>query len=460
MNSDILILGGGPGGYVAAIYAAKMGKKVVLVEKERLGGTCLNVGCIPTKALVRSSEVYHLVKTAEEFGIELSGEAKPNMDKIIDRKDEVKDRLVSGIEFLMKQNGVTVVNGTASFVNDHEVTVNGESYEATDIIVATGSKISRLPIPGLDLPVVLDSTTALSLKELPESITIIGGGVIGMEFAFLYSHLGVKVTIVEFMDSILSIMDEDVSKEVTRLAKKLRITLKCGCKVQKVELDAEGKALVTYEGKKGEETVTSDKVLVAIGREPNMDDLNVEAAGLILNDRNRGIKVDDHMRTNKDHIYAIGDINNRIMLAHVASHQGITAVKNICGEDCLMDETAVPSVVFTSPEAAQVGLTEKQALERGFEIKTSKFNFRGNGKALTLGEVNGFCKLIMDVKTGELLGGSIVGPDASALISTITVALHEKITPEQLRENIFAHPTTGEVIHEAAMGLDLGYLHQ
>lgn len=463
LETGLLVIGGGPGGYVAAIYAAKRGLKVTLAEKDALGGTCLNVGCIPTKALVKSAEVCHEAERAAKFGVLLEEKPRVDMKQVIRRKDRVKDKLVDGIRYLMEKNKIQVLSGTASFLSENKVLVKGkESFEVTakDIIVATGSKTSRIPIPGIELPFVMNSTQALSLEELPDSITIIGGGVIGMEFAFIYRHFGAKVHVVEFMDRLLTMIDAEASAEIESRAKEAGIQIHTGSKVKEIKKTQDGQAVVVYESKDGEELLVSERVLVAIGREPNLEGLCYEKAGLLLNEKGRGLAADSHMRTNKDHIYAIGDVTNIMQLAHVASHQGITAVKNILGEPVEMDYSAVPNVVFTAPEIASVGLTEEACEKQGISYKVSRFDYEGNGKALTLGEPGGFIKLLCEKETGKLLGGTIIGADASSLIAALTVAMKNGVTAEEISETIFAHPTTAEVIHEAAMGLGIGALHQ
>ncbi|MEG2929869.1 MAG: dihydrolipoyl dehydrogenase [Oscillospiraceae bacterium] len=463
LTTDLLVLGAGPGGYVAAIYGAKKGLKVTLVEKSQLGGTCLNVGCIPTKALVKSSEICHNAHNAAHFGIELGGDISVDMQRVISRKNEVKDRLVSGIDFLMKKNEINVIVGNAAFLDAKTVKVEGqENYtiKAKDIIVATGSKISKIAIPGIDLPFVLNSTTALSCTELPKSIVVIGGGVIGMEFAFIYKNFGVDVHVIEFMDRLLTMVDKDISKEIEDIARERGIHIYTGSKVVKIQSAVDGKGVITYEDKSGEHLLVSDKVLVAIGREPNIEGLSIENSGVLTNERNRGIKVDGHMATSVEHIYAIGDVTNIIQLAHVASHQGIVAVENIVGKSQEMDYSAVPNVIFTAPEIASVGINEDEARAKSLNIAVSKFDFSGNGKALTMNEPRGFIKLIKNNDTGKIIGGSIIGADASSLISALTLAVKNGFSEQEIVKTIFPHPTTGEVIHEAAMNFDIGALHQ
>ncbi|MGD9910739.1 MAG: dihydrolipoyl dehydrogenase [Candidatus Izemoplasmatales bacterium] len=465
IKTDILIIGGGPGGYVAAIYAAKHGKDVVLLEKESLGGTCLNVGCIPTKSFVKSSEVHHSAITSETFGIQIPKEAiRPNMDKIVAHKDSVVDRLVSGIEGLMNSNKVRVIKALGKFVSNTVVEAQDDdtlyTIKAEDIIIATGSKISKIPIPGLELPFVLNSTTALSNRKLPKSIAIVGGGVIGMEFAFIYKNLGVDVSVIEYMDRLLLMIDKDLSEEIKTEAVNRGIKVYTSSKVLEVSCDVNGQAIVTFEKDKEKKFLVAENVLVAIGRQPNLDGLNLEATDVAMDPKRRGIAVNSHMQTNVDHIYAIGDVTNIIQLAHVASHQGIVAVDHIVQNKNEMDYTAIPNVIFTSPEIASVGIGEDECKEKGIDYQVSKFYFQSNGKALSMEETKGYVKLVKNKKTDQLIGASIIGVDASNLISTLTLAIQNGVTDEQIRETVFPHPTTSEVIHEAAMGLGIGTLHQ
>lgn len=462
IEADVTIIGGGPGGYVAAIYAAKKGLKVMLVEKENLGGTCLNVGCIPTKSLVKSAEVYHHLTHAEDFGLSCEN-ARVNMEKVIKRKDQIKETLVGGIDYLLQANNIKHIRGTGKFIDQKTVFVQSGRDEITiqskDIIIATGSKISKINIPGMDLPCILNSTTALELKELPKSMTIIGGGVIGMEFAFIYAQFGVKVKVVEYMPRVLTMVEEEISEEITRSAKEKGIDVYTHSKVKKVEMTEGKEAIVVFEKDGAEKYIVSEKVLVAIGREPNIEGLDLEKAGVKLLENGRGIKTDEYLQTNIEHIYAIGDVNNRIQLAHAASHQGMIVVDQILGEKKAFSSQNVPNVIFTSPEIASVGLSEAQAKEKGIDIKVSKFPFAANGKALTMGEEKGFIKMIKDVQTNKVIGASIIGVDASTLISSLTLIIQNGLEEEQIIETIFAHPTTGEVIHECTLGLGIGALH-
>ena len=463
-KTSLLILGGGPGGYVCALYAAKKGLKVTLVEKGPLGGTCLNVGCIPTKTLIKSSEVYKSLVDAKEFGIDVDeGSYRPNMNKIIDRKDGIVKELNTGVGYLLEKNGVDVIHGTASFLSDNEVKAVTEDKEYhlsfENCIIATGSKISQVRIPGADLPCVLNSTTALDNRELPSSLTVIGAGVIGLEFAFLYAHLGVKVTVLEYLDHILPMVDSDVQALMMDMAKKNGIKIVTSAKVTGFKESLDKKAVTTFEYEGKEECVVGDKVLVAIGRASNMDGLGLENTSIELNDRGRGIKVDLGMHTNVKNIYAIGDVNNMIQLAHAASAEGILAVDNILGENREFDVKLVPSVIFTSPEIATVGVLEDQLKKDGVKYKVGKFNFEGNGKAKTMNERDGFVKILAD-ESDNILGATVVGPDANSLIATLAIAITNKLKATDISKTIFAHPTTSEAVMEASFDVTIGALHQ
>lgn len=462
VEADVLVIGAGPGGYVAAIYAAKHGLKTVIVEKEQLGGTCLNVGCIPTKALIRSSEVFHNFKNAEDFGI-TAEHIQMEMAKVIEKKDKIKDTLVSGVDYLLEKNGVRVIRGSASFIDSKQVLVkhgkNEYTIQASNTLIATGSKISKINLPGIEHDFVLNSTSALQQKENFNSITIIGGGVIGMEFAFIYSNFGIKVNVIEYGDRLLTMLDEDVSEEIKKLAVERGIHVHTRAKVTRIEKDQSGNAVIIFEQDDKEMFMTSEKVLVAIGREPNLEGLDIDKAGVMLKENGKGIAVNEHLQTSVDHIYAIGDVTNRIQLAHVASHEGTAAIDHILGTPTTLNYDMVPNVIFTSPEIASVGLTEQQALRQKMQIKISKFPFQANGKALTMREEKGFIKLIKNIDNGKIVGASIIGPEASALISTLTVIINNEISEEDIIHTIFAHPTTGEAIHEAALGFGIGALH-
>ncbi|WP_097026690.1 dihydrolipoyl dehydrogenase [Clostridium peptidivorans] len=462
VECDLAVIGAGPGGYVAAIYAAKQGLKTVIIEKEEVGGTCLNVGCIPTKALVRSSEVFDNIKHSEEFGIK-TADAFVDMEKVIERKNGIVKKLTGGVDYLLQKNSIEKISGTGEILDKNKVFVKGKREEVTintkNIIIATGSKIASINIDGFNGNKVINSTEALDMKELPKSMVIIGGGVIGMEFAFIYSNLGVDISVIEYMPKVLCTMDEDVSDEIVSIAKEKGIKFFTSSKVTSVKESEDDRAIVYFDMNGKEKLITCDKVLVAIGREPNIDGLGIEKIGIELNENKKGIKADDKLKTNIENIYAIGDVNNKIGLAHVASHGAIVAVDNILGKNSEMDYSAVPSVVYTTPEVATVGMTEKMAVSSGIQIKIGKFPFMANGKALTHGEEKGFVKVIKDNNTNKLIGASIVGPNASDLIGVLTLAIKNNITEEQIKETIVAHPTTGEAIHEAVLSLEGGAIH-
>lgn len=454
IDKDLVIIGGGPGGYVAAIEAAKNGLNVVVIEKENLGGTCLNWGCIPTKALVRSSEVYELVKNSEEYGIFKSS---PSFDfsKIMERKNNVVSELVGGIDYLLSKNNVTVFKGIGEILDKNTVFVKEKNKEITistkNIIIATGSKPFVPSIKGIESKNILTSKEMLGLNELPKKIVIVGGGVIGMEFAFICNALDTDVSVVEFADDILVALDEDVRNEIRQIAIEKGIKVYTSSKVEEIIDTEEGKTVVMFDkdGKKG--YIASDKVLMSVGRVPFYGDIDLEKLGIELNERPRGIKVNSKLQTTIDNIYAIGDVTNIIQLAHVASHQGIVAVENILGKDVDAEYSTVPSAIFTNPEIASVGITEKYANEKGISVNVGTFPFGANGKALTLGERRGFVKIITEEATGVILGGSIIGPHATDLIHEITVAIKNKLTAEQVINTIHAHPTTAEAIHEALL---------
>jgi len=459
---DIVIIGGGPGGYVAAIKAAMMGAKVAVVEKEFMGGTCLNVGCIPTKALVRSAEIVEDIKGARSFGIKVK-DFEVDMKKVISRKNRVVRQLTMGTKQLVTGQGAEIFEGHGYIVDKNTVRVTTDKdqveLKTDNIIIATGAKASTLNIPIEDNGNVIFSRQALDLDELPESMVIVGGGVIGMEFAFIYSIFGVKVTVVEYQDRVLSVLDDDITEEITRIAKRKRIDVITGAAVNEIKDNKEDKCLVKYKKDGKEHTVKADKVLLSVGRKPYCKGLGLENIGVEQNERNKGIKVNDRMETNVPGVYAVGDVTNIIQLAHVASHQGLVAVENIMGHDMKMDYTAVPSAIFTDPEISVVGITEKQANEQGMDILVGKFPFSASGKALVQGTRDGFVKVIKDKESDKIIGATMIGPHATDLISELTLAIQNGITAEQISHTIHAHPTTAEAVHEAVLATNGKALH-
>jgi len=458
LEVDIAIIGGGPGGYVAAIQAAKMGAKVVVVEKDAVGGTCLNRGCIPTKALVRSAQVFADIQRSGEFGISVEN---PTIDmaKVIERKDAIVEELVEGIKHLFRKNNIILKYGTGKIIDKGTVRVNENTIiKAKDIIIATGSKIANAPFPGTDLNHVLWSDDALNLKQLPEKIVIIGGGIVGMEFAFIYANMGVDVSVIEYMGDVLCMLDDDVIEEITASAKSKGIKLYTSSKVEKI-LKGEGdNCIVRFTKDKEIKHISSDKVLVCVGRSPQHEDIGIEEMKIAINEDNCGIKVNNKMQTNIPNIYAIGDVTNIMQLAHVASHQGIVAVKNILGENITMNYDVVPSAIFTTPEIAIVGTDEKHYPDQK-NIVVGKFPFGASGKAMTYGETGGFVKIIKEKETGKILGCTIIGPHASDLIAEVTLAIKNELTAGDIVDTIHAHPTTSEAIHEGVLSVEGGALH-
>jgi dihydrolipoamide dehydrogenase len=440
---DVAIIGAGPGGYTAALYAALKGLSVTLFEKEYVGGTCLNWGCIPTKALLASSDLYRKILNAEKFGIK---NAKPELDinAVFERKDDIVKSLREGIELLIKKRKIKLVRGEAFINKDSSITCNNEIYTADKIIIATGS--SPMKIKGLetDGKYILNSTNALDMKEIPQNILIIGGGVIGVEFASLWSGFGKNITIIEIADNILPMADVDISKRMKVMLKKQGIKIITGKSVKDLKVENEKVKVIVDDGSEFE----FDKVLVAAGRSLNLDNINID-----LERKGNFIKVDGSMRTSQSDIYAIGDIVSEFQLAHVASSQAAIAVNNILGEECYFSYRAIPNCVYTNPETAWVGLTEKQAeeLENG-KIRKGLFRFNALGKAVAIGENEGFVKIISD-EDDNILGIHMIGPKVTELISEGVTALASRMKVYEWSSIIHAHPTLSEAVMEAVHDL-------
>jgi dihydrolipoamide dehydrogenase len=447
---DLIVIGGGPGGYVAAIRAAQLGQNVALVERENLGGICLNWGCIPTKALLKNANVVETIRRANDFGIQVE-KFSADFGKAIDRSRVVSNRLVKGVEFLMKKNKITVFKGEATLTarDRVEVKTTGQTLTAKNIIIATGARpisIPGLPIDGKD---VITSREALELKELPSPIVIVGAGPIGMEFAYIYRAYGAEVTVIEMLPHLLPREDPEVSAVIEKEMTKLGITFRVNTKVESAEKIGEQVRLkVSSEGKT--EEINAQKVLVAISVRPNSENLGLEALGVELN---RGaIIVNDKMQTNVPGIYAIGDVTMQLPLAHVASHQGIIAAETIAGKETHpLNLNNVPRCTYSSPQVASLGLTEVQAKEQGYDVRVGKFPFRANGKALGINEYEGFVKLVVDKKYDEILGAHLVGPEVTDLTGELSLAKSMELTPMELAHAVHAHPTLTEVIAEAAL---------
>ena len=442
----IIIIGAGPGGYETALEAAKRGHEVTLFNGDRLGGTCLNEGCIPTKCLCRNAEMIASFKEAEKFGVD-DFTFTLDYNKVVERKKEVVDTLRNGIDAMLKSAKVNVVNAMASFKDAHTVIANGEEYTADYIIIATGSFSRSLPIEGHDLACVKDSTQMLDIEYIPESLTIIGGGVIGMEFAGIFASFGSKVTVIEYMKQILPPFDSDIAKRLKQTLSKKGIKIVTGAAAKKIEQNEDYEIVVTYEVKGKEETVVSSDLLMAVGRAPRVDGLNLEAAGVDYSPK--GIVVDEWMRTNVPHVFAIGDVNARMMLAHVASFQGIHALNAIDGKEDRINFDIVPSAVFVVPECGMVGLTEEACKEKGIEIRKGQSFFRANGKALAMGEPDGLCKLIFRKDDNKLIGAHIMGVGAADLAQQCADLMNADMTLEGIDNVIFGHPTVSEVILSA-----------
>lgn len=446
---DVVVIGAGPGGYVAAIRAAQLGARVALVEKNAVGGTCLNVGCIPTKAWVHSASVLKTAQHAGSFGVE-TGPVSFNFGKAVDNKNKVVTGLVRGVTGLVKANGIDLFEGTAQFVDSNTLAVGDQQISFVSCIIATGSAPTRPPIPGIEDSRCLDSTGLLALTEQPKRLLVLGGGVIGSEFASIFNQFGSEVTIIEMLPRLIAMEDEAASLALQKEFKGRKINVVLDSRVERLEGTATG-VTAHYSNAAGGGSVEADIVLVATGRAPMFDSLNLEAAGVAYDPR-AGIATDDHMRTNVSHIYAIGDCAGKWQLAHTASREGEVAAENALGHEATVDYKAVPRVVYTDPEIAAVGLTEAQAREQyGDDVRVGNFPFAANSRAQIYGERTGFVKTIHEAHYGELLGVVMVGGHVSDMISAGVNALEAESTIETLAFSIQAHPTLAESIKEAAL---------
>jgi dihydrolipoamide dehydrogenase len=460
---DLIVIGAGPGGYVAAIRAAQLGLKTACAEgRATLGGTCLNVGCIPSKALLHASEIYAEARSGSlaKFGIDIQGTSL-NLDQMHAEKAKAVTELTGGIEFLFKKNKVDWLKGYAAFESANSVKVGDRTFSAKNILIATGSSVT--PLPGVpvdnEAAVIVDSTGALALPKVPEHLVVIGGGVIGLELGSVWLRLGAKVTVVEYLDQILPGMDEEVRKESAKIFKKQGFAFMTGTKVTGAAVDG-GKATLTVEPAKGGEasTIEADAVLVAIGRRPNVDGLALEKAGLALNPRGQ-IDTDHDFRTTVPGVWAIGDCIPGPMLAHKAEDEGIAAAENIAGQTGIVNHAVIPSVVYTHPEIAGVGLSEEQAKQAGHEIKVGKFPFMANSRAKTNRDTDGFVKVIADAKNDRVLGVWIISSLAGTLIAEACVAMEFGATSEDIAYTCHAHPTHAEALKEAAMAVQGKPIH-
>jgi len=452
---DVAVIGSGPGGYVAAIRCAQLGMKTAIIEKyNTLGGTCLNVGCIPSKALLDSSHHYDdAIKHFEEHGIEIPGEIKINFEKMIARKQQVVDTTCDGVQYLMKKNEIDVFTGMGSFVDATHIKIDGEkseTIEAINTIIATGSKPGSLPFITLDKERVITSTEALSLKEIPKHMIVVGGGVIGLELGQVYKRLGAEVTVIEYMDRITPVMDKTLSKELMKVLKKQKVKFHLSHAVNKVERNGD-KVTVTAKNKKGEEvSFEGDYCLVSVGRRPYTDKLNATVAGVKINERGQ-VEVNDHMQTNVPNIYAIGDVVRGIMLAHKAEEEGVFVAEVIAGQKPHINYNLIPNVIYTWPEVASVGKTEEELKEAGIEFKAGSFPMRALGRSRASGDIDGLVKILADKTTDEVLGVHMIGARAADLIAEAVTAMEFRASAEDIARMSHAHPTYAEAVKEAAL---------
>ena len=440
MKSDIIIIGSGPGGYRTAAYAASKGKTVTIFEEGHLGGTCLNVGCIPTKTLARSAEAASEMRNAASVGLK-AVEPEFSLADIVARKDAVVEQLRQAIAGVLAAPGITLVNAKASFVDDHTVEAEGQRYTAGTIIVATGSSHKTLRLEALDDSLLLTSDSLLSLTEFPKRLVIVGAGVIGMEFASIFSQLGAQVTVVEYLKECIPALDADIAKRLRKTLEKQGVEFYMQSAVKKI---ADG--CVTFERKGKEQSVEADKVLMAVGRKPNVDGLGLENTSLVWSEK--GITVDDNMLTNVPGVYAIGDVNARMMLAHAATMQGLHVVNHIIGEQDDINLDVMPAAIFTNPEAACVGKTEDQLKAEGVDIEVRKKNYRTNGRALAMAEAEGMIKLVADAGTGEILSCHAYGAHSADIVQEISALMCKHTTLKQLHDMVHIHPTLNEMLQE------------
>lgn len=453
----VAVIGGGPGGYIAAIKAAMMGAEVTLIDKSKVGGTCLNAGCIPTKALLASTEKLNVIKEAEEFGINIEGEVSINFEAIMKRKEKTIEQLVKGIEFLLEKRKIKVLNGFGRLIDKSKIEVlyndnSSEVVEADKIILATGSVPIIPPLFPFDGEKIITSNEALVLKKAPESLIVVGGGVIGSEFGQFFNMLGTKVTIIEMAEHLLPPEDKDTAKQLERAFKKDKIKIMTKEKITKCEV-IDNEVVATLEGDK---TIKAEMMLISVGRKPYLENLGVEELG--IKTEHGKIVVNEKMETNIEGIYAIGDIINSPFLAHVATKEGTIAAENAMGLNKKINYKAIPRCVYTDPEVASVGITEKEAEAKGIKYNTGQFDFRALGKAQVIGKYQGFIKIIVDAED-KIIGAAIVGPHATDLLAELTLAVHIGITAEEMGEVIHPHPTLTEGIMEALHDVHKSCLH-
>ena len=455
---DLVVIGAGPGGYVAAIRAAQLGMKAAIVERDALGGVCLNWGCIPSKALLRNAEIVSYFNRAEEFGLKFEN-FSADFSAAIDRSRKVVDRNVRGVSYLLRKNEVDHITGEAVLKGNGvvEVSPDGQRLQARNIIIATGARPRSIPPLPVDGDKVITSKEAIILEELPQSIVIVGGGAIGLEFAYLYRMYGVEVTIVELLPHLAPNEDEEISRQVERAFNRHRIKIMTGSRVTGVSDTGTGLRVTVTKGE-SEEKLECDKVLVAIGVQPNSENLGLEALGVETDNGN--VQVDDQMATNVTGIHAIGDVTGKLALAHVASAQATVAVETIAGlEPQALDYSMMPRATYCQPQIASFGLTEAQAVEAGHDIKIGQFNLQANGKAMGMGETDGMIKLVVDSRYGEILGAHMVGPEVTELLGELSLTRLLEGTTLELGWLVHAHPTISEIIKEAALAAEGRAVH-
>lgn len=460
MNYDVIVIGAGPAGYVCAIRASQLGQKVAIVDREFLGGVCLNVGCVPSKALLKNAEVAHTLRhRAKEFGFSFDN-LKLDYSAAVKRSRQVSARLTKGVEFLMKKNKIEVHMGAAVLKSASAVEVTAkdgatQTLTGKNIVVATGAQVATPPGITIDGKKVVSYWEAILQETVPAKAAVIGGGAIGMEFSTVWNAYGSEVTIIEMLPRVLPLEDEEVSKELAKELTKKGMKIKAGVKVESLNASGAKPKLTLSDG----ETLEVDQVLVATGFRPNSSDMGLEAVGVKTNQRGF-IEVDEAMRTNVPGLWAIGDVTGKLLLAHVGSAQGVVCAETIGGHSTVtLDYDMMPRATYCHPQVASFGYTEAQAKEKGYEVKTAKFNFIANGKALGLGDYVGWVKIVTDAKYGEILGAHMIGPEVTELLPEFTLAHNMELTAEEIARNVHAHPTLSEVIMEAAHGLTGGYIH-
>ena len=458
-----VVIGGGPGGYVCAIRLAQLGLKTACIESRgSLGGTCLNVGCIPSKSLLNLSEEFHKVKNLSNKGIEV-GEVKLNLNKMMKSKDKAVTVLTKGVEFLLKKNKVRYFKGHGSFKSKNEINIKDadnkeKTISADKIVIATGSVPVSLPGINFDEKIILSSTGALKIEQVPKKMVVVGGGYIGLEMGSVWSRLGAEVHVVEFLEHITPGMDREISLEFMKILKKQGIKFHMQHKVEKIKKNNKGAVVLTTDKDGNKKNFDCDVVLISVGRKPNIENLNIEAAGIDIDDKKR-VKTDKNFKTNQNNIYAIGDVINGPMLAHKAEDEGVAVAENIVGQSGHVNYNTIPGVIYTKPEVASIGKTEEQLKENNIDYKIGKFSFMANSRAKAIDDAEGFVKILADAQTDKVLGAHLIGPHAGELIAEIGIAMEFGASSEDIARTCHAHPTFSEAVKEAALSVDKRAIH-